>query len=100
MFDLGKVLIYFDFELGMRHFAPRSALSPDAFLQVIFDRTWIDRYECGAISKTEYHRYLQDGGGREMSLEEFREAWSAVFLPEPIVPEGFLASLRERYPLI
>jgi len=100
MFDLGKVLIDFDFELGMRHFAPRSGLSTDALWQVILDRRWIDRYEKGAISTEEYHHYLRDAGQLDMDLEEFQEAWTAVFLPEPIVPEAFLASLRERYPLI
>lgn len=100
MFDLGKVLIDFDFELGMRHFAPRSTLSPDAFQQVIFDRVWLERYESGVISTKEYHRYLREVGELEMSLEEFHNAWSAVFLPEPIVPESLLAYLRERYPLI
>jgi putative hydrolase of the HAD superfamily len=35
-----------------------------------------------------------------MSIEEFHHAWSAVFLPDLLVPEAFLARLRTRYPLI
>jgi putative hydrolase of the HAD superfamily len=100
LFDLGKVLVDFDFELGMRHFAARSALSREEFERVILDREWLRRYETGAISSVDYHRYLRESGELEMSIEEFHDAWSAVFLPEPIMPEALLATLKARYPLI
>jgi putative hydrolase of the HAD superfamily len=35
-----------------------------------------------------------------MELDEFHETWSAVFLPDLIVPERLLANLKQRYPLI
>jgi HAD superfamily hydrolase (TIGR01509 family) len=35
-----------------------------------------------------------------MDIDEFLQAWSAVFLPELIVPEALLAALKQRYPLI
>jgi putative hydrolase of the HAD superfamily len=100
LFDLGKVLVDFNFELGMRHFAARSPLSPAAFEQVVMDRVWLQKYETGAIGTVEYHRYLCEEGGLEMSIEEFHDAWSAVFLPDLIVPETLLAALKQRYPLI
>jgi putative hydrolase of the HAD superfamily len=100
LFDLGKVLVDFDFELGLKHFVARSALSRDEFAKVILDQAWIQRYETGAITSADYHRYLRDHGQLEMDLDEFHFAWSAVFLPELIVPEALLARLRTRYPLI
>ena len=100
LFDLGKVLVDFDFELGLERFSARSALSRAEFEQVIRDPAWIHRYETGAITTEVYHRYLRESGRLEMSLEEFHEAWSSVFLPDPILPERLLASLKESYPLI
>ena len=100
LFDLGKVLIDFDFELGMARLTARSSLSRVEFEQVIRDPDWIRKYETGMVTTEEYHQYLAERGRLEMSLEEFHDAWSAVFLPDPILPEGLLASLKESYPLI
>jgi glucose-1-phosphatase len=100
LFDLGKVLVDFDFELGMRRFNARTSLSPEEFKSIILEQTWVRRYEHGDISTVDYHRYLREHGKLEMSIQEFHEAWSAVFLPGLIVPEQLLANLKRRYPLI
>ena len=100
MFDLGKVLVDFDFDLCMRHFGPRSSLSYEQFKEVVFEGGWLPRYETGAISTIDFHRYLCENGALEMDIDEFLQAWSAVFLPELIVPEALLAALKRRYPLI
>jgi FMN phosphatase YigB (HAD superfamily) len=54
----------------------------------------------GEISTADYHRYLCDFGQLQMALEEFRECWSCVFLPDLIVSEALLADLKRTYPLI
>jgi putative hydrolase of the HAD superfamily len=100
LFDLGKVLVDFDFDLGMRRFIARTSLAPEEFKSIILEQTWVRRYEHGDISSADYHRYLREKGKLEMSIQEFHEAWSAVFLPGLIVPEQLLANLKERYPLI
>jgi len=100
LFDLGKVLVDFDFDLGMKHFGARTPLSPEEFKSIILDQTWVRRYEHGQISPAEFHRYLREHGKLEMSLLEFHEAWASVFLPGLIVPEELLANLKARYPLI
>jgi HAD superfamily hydrolase (TIGR01509 family) len=100
LFDLGKVLVDFDFDLGMKHFGARTPLSPEEFKSIILDQTWVRRYEHGQISTAEFHRYLREHGKLEMNLLEFHEAWASVFLPGLIVPEALLANLKARYPLI
>jgi FMN phosphatase YigB (HAD superfamily) len=100
LFDLGKVIVDFDFELGMRQFAAKTSLSRDEFERVIFDKAWIRRYERGEISTAEYHRHLCESGKLCMAIEEFEEAWSAVFLPDLLLPELLLMNLKQRYPLI
>jgi putative hydrolase of the HAD superfamily len=100
LFDLGKVLLDFDFEIAMRHFAARSGLPREDFEQILHDPDWACRYESGDISTGDYHRYLCENGKLQMTLEEFHEAWGAIFLPDLIVPERLLASLKARYPLI
>jgi FMN phosphatase YigB (HAD superfamily) len=100
LFDLGKVIVDFDFERGMRQFAAKTPLSREEFERVIWDKAWIRRYERGEISTEEYHRHLCENGKLGMAIEEFREAWSGVFLPELILPELLLMNLKQRYPLI
>jgi putative hydrolase of the HAD superfamily len=100
LFDLGKVLVDFDFELGMRKFVAKTTLSREEFERVIWDKHWIRRYERGEISTAAYHGHLCESGMLSMTLEEFQEAWSAVFLPDLILPELLLMDLKQRYPLI
>ncbi|HET9217485.1 MAG TPA: HAD family phosphatase [Terriglobia bacterium] len=100
LFDLGKVLIDFNFELGMNRFLARTPLPAEEFKAILQEQNWVRKYEHGHISSAEYHRYLRNHGKLDMSIEEFHEAWSAVFLPELIVPESLLARLKTRYPLI
>jgi putative hydrolase of the HAD superfamily len=100
LFDLGKVLVDFNFELGMRRFAERCAVPQERFEEVLRNPHWVRRYEQGEISSADYLRYLQEEGTLQMDLDEFHETWSSVFLPELIVPERLLDHLKQRYPLI
>jgi len=100
LFDLGKVVVDFNFELGMQRLVHRCGLPAEEFKRVIFDEAWIQPYERGEISTAEYHRYLCDAGQLRMDLAEFNESWSAVFLPDLLVPEKLIADLHRRYPLI
>jgi FMN phosphatase YigB (HAD superfamily) len=100
LFDLGKVLVDFNFDLGMQRFASRSGLDRLAFEQVLFDAAWLPPYERGEISSVQYHRHLCESGKLDMGLDEFHASWSSVFLPDLLVPEALIAHLSERYPLI
>jgi putative hydrolase of the HAD superfamily len=100
LFDLGKVLIDFDFEIGIRSMVESSSISRDKFEAVLWDKRWIRDYECGKVSTEEFHQYLRDSGGLNMDLSRFCETWSSIFLPEPIVSESLLLALSEKYPLV
>src|SRR5262245_16094021 len=84
LFDLGKVLVDFDFTAGMDRLRAGSPLAPQEFYDVVFKKGVTERYERGELSTAEYHRYLCETGGVCLSLDEFRACWSSVFLPEPI----------------
>jgi putative hydrolase of the HAD superfamily len=100
LFDMGKVVLDFNFDLGMEKLAGKCGLPLDEFKEVLFDNAWIRPYERGEISTAEYHRHLCEAGQLRMDLKEFQESWSSVFLPNLLVPEALLEDLRQRYPLI
>ena len=100
LFDLGKVLIDFSFETGVQALHGACSISRDRLVEVLWDETWIRRYERGEISTGEFHSYLCETAALKMDLTGFREVWSSVFLPGLLVSERLLATLRRKYPLI
>ena len=100
LFDLGKVVVDFNFELGLERLVGNCGLPLEEFKNVLFDKEWIRPYERGEISTAEYHRHLCEAGQLRMDLATFHDSWSSVFLPDLLVPEELLSELGQLYPLI
>ena len=100
LFDLGKVLVDFNFETGVKALHSACSISRDRLEEVLWDENWIRRYERGEISTSEFHSYLCETADLQMDLPGFCETWSSVFLPDLIVSEQLLAELKKKYPLI
>ena len=100
LFDLGKVVVDFNFELGLERLVGNCGLPLEEFKNVLFDKEWIRPYERGEISTAEYHRHLCEAGQLRMDLATFHDSWSSVFLPDLLVPEDLLSELGQLYPLI
>ena len=100
LFDLGKVLIDFNFETGVQALHSACSISRTHLDQVLWDADWIQRYERGEISTSEFYNYLCETADLSMDLPAFCETWSSVFLPDLIVSEELLRILKTKYPLI
>jgi glucose-1-phosphatase len=100
LFDLGKVLVDFNFETGIKALHAACSIPRNRFEEVLWDETWICRYERGEISTRDFHTYLCETADLRMDLCAFCETWSSVFLPDLIVSEDLLSALRRNYPLI
>jgi putative hydrolase of the HAD superfamily len=100
LFDLGKVLVNFNFETGAKALHASCPIARDRFNEVLWDQTWVRRYEQGDISTAQFYNYLREAAGLQMTLREFCETWSSIFLPDPLVSDQLLTALKRRYPLI
>jgi len=100
LFDLGKVLIDFNFETGLEALHNACSISRSRLEDVLWDENCIRRYERGEISTRDFHLYLRETADLNMDLEVFCRTWSSVFLPGLIVSEHLLAALKRNYPLI
>jgi putative hydrolase of the HAD superfamily len=100
LFDLGKVLIDFNFETGLQALHAACSISRDKLEDVLWDEACIRRYERGEISTAEFHNYLCQSATLKMTMPDFCRTWSSVFLPDPIVSEDLLRGLKRKYPLI
>ena len=100
LFDLGKVLVNFNFETGVQALHAACSISRNRLEEVLWDENWIRRYERGEISTSEFHAYLRETADLGMDLPDFCETWSSVFLPGLLVSEDLLVALKRKYPLI
>src|SRR5215475_6268267 len=100
LFDLGKVLVDFNFETGVQALHAACSISRDRLEEVLWDEIWIRRYELGEISTAQFHSYLCETAALDMDLTGFRDVWSSVFLPDLLVSERLLTALKRKYPLI
>lgn len=93
LFDLGNVIVPLDFPRGYRALEARCGV-PAAEIPKRIGRTdLVKRYETGQIGSREFVAALCREVGIEASFEEFRELWSAIFLPHTLVSEDWVARL-------
>jgi FMN phosphatase YigB (HAD superfamily) len=100
IFDLGRVLVNVDFEMGYSRMAKLSGLP----VEEVRDRLQASRlayaFESGLMPSEEFAARVCELMGVSPSFEEFADIWYSVFHQGPIVPEEFIAGLHERYRLV
>jgi putative hydrolase of the HAD superfamily len=96
LFDLGNVIVPLDFPRGYRALEARCGVPAAEIPQRIGRTDLVKRYETGQIGSREFVAALCREVGLEASLEEFRELWSAIFLPHTLVSEDWVARLALR----
>ena len=100
IFDMGKVIIPFDFKRGYDRMAPHCSYAPDQIPERLRTCDLVYRFESGEVDPQTFVKELCGILDLNCSFEEFREIWGSVFLPETLIPEDMLASLRGRYRLL
>jgi glucose-1-phosphatase len=100
IFDLGRVIVPFDFKRGYARLAPLCGLEPADIPHRISTTDLVQRYESGAIQSRDFVRELASHLNFETTYENFCEIWSSIFLPETLIPESMLEGIARNYPLI
>jgi putative hydrolase of the HAD superfamily len=100
IFDLGRVLVDFDFHIGYGRMAALNGLSPDDVKRKLRESQLVVPFECGHLSSAEFAKQVSGILGVSMTEDEFGAIWCSVFEPGPIVPAEFLAELHRRYRMV
>jgi putative hydrolase of the HAD superfamily len=101
LLDLGNVIVGLDFDRGYRAAASRCEFSVDEIPNRIRDAALSVPYELGEISNEEFHRrFCEALEMRDVSLADFSRLWGDMFEPAPLLSDGLLRGLRERYRLV
>lgn len=83
LFDIGRVLLDFDFESSLARLLPAAIPDPAARLEALLIRK--DDFEAGRISESEYVQWAIAHLGGGIQPEDFLHAWRNIFTPnEPM----------------
>ncbi len=94
-FDLGKVLLEFDYGIAGRKIAARATMAAAELGQFLVHVPLIVRYETGLITSEQFFQEVRAASGFLGDLEEFAASFAEIFTPiEPMVQ--LQAELRRR----
>jgi glucose-1-phosphatase len=100
IFDLGQVVIPFDWKRGYRALAEFSPYSPEEIRRRIKETGLFNTFERGLVDPGDVAQRLSAELEMQVPFEKFRELWSSIFLPETILPDQMLAGLHANYRLL
>ena len=95
VFDLGKVLVDFDYSIAARKIAARSTMPLDDINRFIGDSDLTVKYELGVVTRREFFEQTRQAIGFHGTFEEFGEFFADIFTPIPPMIE-LHADLRRR----
>ena len=97
IFDMGKVLIPFDFTRGYQALEAHTPLTAEEIPRELSKSDLVNRLESGRIEPLDFFDELRATLKADLTYEQFRQIWSCIFLPHTLIPEEFIAQLKPRY---
>ncbi|MBI3415447.1 MAG: HAD family phosphatase [Verrucomicrobia bacterium] len=95
VFDLGKVLLDFDYTITARKIFARCRVPAHDIVKLINQSPLLLRYESGALTTEEFFAEIKSAAGFSGDLDEFSELFGNIFSPiEPMIE--LHATLRGR----
>jgi FMN phosphatase YigB (HAD superfamily) len=95
VFDLGKVLVDFDYSVAARKVAARSAKPLGNLVSLLSTSSLVIQYECGFVTRREFFEKVRDAVGFQGTLEEFGGYFADIFTEIPPMI-ALHAELRQR----
>ncbi len=100
LFDLGRVIIPFDFNRGYTRLEARCGIPAADIPSRLAPTGLVVRLEKGHIEPRDFVRQLSGHLNLDTSYEEFCEIWCSIFLPDTLVPEAMVRGIARNYRLI
>lgn len=97
-FDLGKVLLNFDWMAAAKRAAARCEADPVTMARWITTSRHTHDYECGRLTSRQFFAHARTAIGFRGGFEEFTDLWSDIFMeiPETI---ALVRELKGRVPM-
>ena len=95
VFDLGKVLVDFDYRRAVRNLLPHCTVTAEELIRILNQSDLLHRYETGWLTTAQFFAEVKAASGYRGDLGEFRELFADIFTPiDPMIE--LHARLRER----
>lgn len=96
-FDLGMVLVTFDWDIAIQRFAAHNGGDRER-IQQFLAHSRHEAFERNELSSDEFHQFARSMTGADLSAEEYKAIWSEIFqeLPQTI---PLIRELAKSYPL-
>jgi glucose-1-phosphatase len=99
IFDLGKVIVPFEIE-RLEKLANHCDFSTEEIRPKLFASEAVKLYEIGKIDSKEFFTGIKSLLGLRISFGEFADIWNGIFDQHSLIPEEFIANLKQKYRLI
>jgi FMN phosphatase YigB (HAD superfamily) len=100
LFDLGNVIIPFDFKLAYARLAKHCGCEPGEVRARIRASGLVGPFEKGEIAAEPFVRELSAALRTDLTYAEFCNCWNSVFQQETLVSEALLADVAGRYRML
>lgn len=95
IFDLGKVLVDFDYSIAARKIAASSSQPPENLHGFLGNSHWLVEYESGRMTRAEFFAAVRDAIGFRGDVHEFSRIFANIFTEiSPMI--ALHAELRQR----
>src|SRR5580692_3825957 len=100
IFDLGRVIVPFDFTRGYFRLAPLCGIPAAEIPGRIALTGLVTRFESGGIEPRDFVRELSMHLNLDIGYETFCEIWNSIFEPDTLIPETMLQGIARKYRLV
>ena len=100
IFDLGKVIIPFDFKRGYQGLEQVCGYPAAEIPRRIATTDLVQRFESGLVDPKDFVEQLSRVLDLRINYDQFCQIWSSIFLPDPLIPESLLEGISKRYRLL
>ena len=83
IFDLGKVLVDFDWSIAAKKIAARSTQPPEQFHAWLATSPLLWQYECGQLSRADFFEAIRTATGFQGTVAEFDTYFADIFTEIP-----------------
>src|SRR5258708_24430846 len=100
IFDLGGVIIPFDFKRAYARLEPMCGYPPSEIRRRLSSTDLVRRFETGFIAPAAFVREICAVLGVALTFDDFCDLWTCVLLPETLIPDALFPTWKKRYRLV
>lgn len=100
IFDLGRVIIPFDFHRGYRRLEALCGIPAAEIPARLVGSPLVADFESGKIEPRDFVGQFCSHLDVDIPYQDFCNIWSSIFLPDPLIPEAMLEGIARNYRLV